>query len=325
MPADYTGRPQQERLILAAKNSKSLFSFKKKLTKTEKKQRSIAVRSTLLIFMLIIIAVALVAGFIFMDRFVKRTSNFADRSLGLELLDVPDWVGSQLQQEIVDTAHKGGVDFLLNETTARQVGENLRTLPWLYDVQVSIGAESIIVKANYRRPLALIKARDGQFYIDAQSVVLNYIPVDKLIIPEITGTSAYLLTPRSVGEKSAGADLAAAIELIELLSKMDVQVTPKKPLLAEIKSIDMSNFDGRRSSSQPHIVFYAEDGTEIKWGAKKGDWSKNLEARDEEKLTILYNTFTELGTIQIRAAQKGSFIDLTKPQTMSLPIDKYKN
>jgi hypothetical protein len=51
---------------------------------------------------------------------------------------------------------------------------------------------------------------------------------------------------------------------------------------------------------------------------------KNLEAKDEEKLTILYNTYAELGTIQIRAAPKGSFIDLTKPQTLSLPIDKYK-
>ena len=324
MPADNTDRTQKETLILAAKNSKSWFSFKKKLTKTEKKQRSHAVRNTFLIFTLIIIAVALVAAFIFLDRFVKKTSNFGAQSLNLELLDVPDWVGPQLQQEIVDTAHKGGVEFLLNDTIARQVGENLRTLAWLYDVQVIVGAQSIIVKANYRQPLGLIKAQAGQFFIDSQAIVLDYIPVDKLIIPEITGTSAYMLTPRSVGTKSQGADVAAAIELIELLAKMDAHVTPSKPLLAEIKSIDMSNFNGRRSSSQPHIVFYAKDDTEIKWGAKKGDWSRNLEARDEEKLTILYNTFSELGTIQIRAAQKGKFIDLTKPQTRSLPIDKYK-
>ena len=94
-------------------------------------------------------------------------------------------------------------------------------------------------------------------------------------------------------------------------------------MLAEIKSVDVSNFNGRRSASQPHIVFYAKDGTEIKWGAQKGQWHKNLEARDEEKLAILYNTYKELGTIQIRAAQKGSFIDLTKPQNLSLPIDRY--
>jgi len=94
-------------------------------------------------------------------------------------------------------------------------------------------------------------------------------------------------------------------------------------LLAEISSIDMSNFNGRRSTSQAHIVFYAKDGTEIRWGSQKGQWHKNLEARDEEKLAILYNTYKELGTIQVRAAQKGSFIDLTRPQNLSLPIDRY--
>ncbi len=324
MPANYTGRSQQERLNLAAKNAKSWFSFKKKLTKTEKKQRSHAVRNTLLIFVFIVLAVALVAGFIFMDRFVKKASGPAARSLNLELLDVPDWLSPQLQNRIVETAGIGGVQFLLDENTARQIGENLRTLAWLYNVRVTVGSENIIVKADYRRPVALIKAQVGQYFVDARSVVLDYVPVDKLIIPEITGVSAYMLTSRSVGEKWQGADVAAAIELIELLAKMDAQVTPQKPLLAEIKAVDMSNFDGRRSSSQPHIVFYAKDDTEIRWGAKKGDWSKNLEARDEEKLTILYNTFTEFGTIQIRAAQKGSFIDLTKSKTLSLPIDKYK-
>jgi len=111
--------------------------------------------------------------------------------------------------------------------------------------------------------------------------------------------------------------------LIELLDKMDKQVDPSKPLLAEIKSVDMSNFNGRRSPSQPHIVFYAKDSTEIKWGARIGQWHKNLEAKDEEKLAILYNTYKEYGTIQIRAAQKGSFIDLTRQQNLTLPIDRY--
>ena len=104
---------------------------------------------------------------------------------------------------------------------------------------------------------------------------------------------------------------------------MDAQIQPEKPLLAEIQTIDVSNFNGRRNASQPHIVLYAKDGTEIKWGARIGQWHKNLEAKDEEKLAMLYNTFKELGTIQIRAAQKGTFLDLTRQQNLSLPIDRY--
>jgi hypothetical protein len=309
---------------LAEKNKKSWFSFNKKLTKTEKKERSKAVRNTFVIFVLIILAVALVTGFIYLERFVKKSFNFGKEQLRLELADVPAWASSELKQGIIASAAKGGVKFNLDEATARQVGENLRDLAWLYDVQVSVGAESIIVKAGYREPLALIKANDRQFYIDSQSIVLDFVPVNKPTIIEITGVPAHKLTVSSIGTKWQSDDVAAAVELIELLAKMDSQVTPSKPLLAELKSLDMSNFNGRRSDAQPHIVFYAKDDTEIKWGAKKGDWNRNLEAKDEEKLAILYNTFSELGTIQIRAAQKGSFIDLTKPQTLSLPIDKYK-
>jgi len=308
---------------LAEKIKKSWFSFKKKLTKTEKKERSKAFRNTVIIFAFIIIFVSLATGFIFLERFVKKTTSFGTQALGLELINVPDWVSPELQQKILETAGKGGVIFALNEAMARQVGDNLQTLAWLYDVRVTVGPKTIIVKAGYRKPVALVITDEGQFYIDSQSVVLDFVPVSKLAIVEITGVPINQLTSRSVGIKWQSDDVAAAIELIELLDKMDKQVTSKKPLLAELKSIDMSNFNGRRTASQPHILFYAKDGTEIRWGAKKGDWSRNLEARDEEKLTILYNTFKELGTIQIRAAQKGSFIDLTRPQTLSLPIDKY--
>jgi hypothetical protein len=308
---------------LAEKNKKSWFGFKKKLTKTEKKERSKAVRNTIIIFVVIAVCVALTAGFIFLDRFVKKGLNFGKQPLRLELVNVPDWVSPALQQEILATAGKGGVKFSLNETIARQVGDNLQTFAWLYNTQVSIGAESIVVKANYRVPVAMVRAEDKQYYIDSQLMVLDYIPLNKLTIVEITGVSSHLLTSRSVGTKWQSDDVAAAVELIELLDKMDKQVEPNKPLLAELKSIDMSNFNGRRSTSQAHIVFYAKDGTEIRWGAQKGQWHKNLEARDEEKLAILYNTYKELGTIQVRAAQKGSFIDLTRPQNLSLPIDRY--
>lgn len=299
------------------------FGFKKKLTKTEKKERSKAVRNTIIIFAVIVVFVGLTIGFIYLDRFVKKNFHFGKEQLRLELLNEPSWVSPELEQRIVEISGKGGVKFILNETTARQVGENLQTFAWLDKVQVSVGRQAIVVGANYRKPLALVKADDKQYYIDSQSVLLDFIPISKLTIVEITGVSTHTLGPRSVGTKWQSDDVAAAIELIGLLDKMDRQVEPNKPLLAEIQSIDVSNFNGRRSSSQPHIVLYAKDGTEIKWGARIGQWHKNLEAKDEEKLAILYNTYKEFGTIEIRAAQKGSFIDLTKPQNLSLPIDRY--
>ncbi|GAG56655.1 unnamed protein product, partial [marine sediment metagenome] len=79
-----------------------------------------------------------------------------------------------------------------------------------------------------------------------------------------------------------------------------------------------------RSSRKPHIVLHAKDGTEIRWGAEKGKWHLHLEAKDEEKLALLYNTYEAMGTLQLRAGHKGSYIDLMKPQkTVPLPIDRY--
>ncbi len=306
-----------------AKKFKSWFSLNKELTKTEKKQRSAAFRATVIIFAFIIIFVVIGVGFMFLDRFVKNNMNLNEKTVPIQLVNFPDWGDVELKDKIISTAGKSQNGVKLTEDAAVRIGENLAMLAWLYDVKVQSGSDAIIVNAKYRKPVGLIKGNAQKFYIDAELVILDYIPIKRLPIPEITGVPDHLLTWRNIGAKWSRDDVAAAVEMLILLKKMDNEVVPDKPLLGEIKSIDMSNFNGRRSASQPHIVFYANDGTEIKWGAEKGQWQRFLEATDEEKLTLLYNTYQEMGTIQLRATQKGSFIDLTRPQNLSLPIDKY--
>ncbi|MGB8225873.1 MAG: hypothetical protein WCE45_03245 [Sedimentisphaerales bacterium] len=303
-----------------AKKFKSWFSSPKELTKTQVKQRSAALRTTAVIFAFIAVFVAIGAGFMFLERFVKSSMNLNEKTVSIQLVDFPDWGSAELKERIISTA---GSNIKLTEDVALRVGENLATLAWLVDIKVQVSNQAVSVSAKYRKPLGLIKDHDQQFYVDDELVILDYIPMRKLPIVEITGVPGHLLSWRNVGTKWQRDDVAAAVELLALLERMDSQVVPDKPLLAEIKSIDMSNFSGRRVASQPHIVLYAKDGTEIRWGAKKGQWQRYLEAKDEEKLTLLYNTYQELGTVQLRAAQKGSFIDLTRQQSLSLPIDRY--
>lgn len=303
-----------------AKKIKSWFSSQNQLTKTEAKQRSTAVRTTAVIFAFIVVFVAIGVGFMFLERFVKSNMNLNEKTVPVQLVDFPDWGDTELKEKIILTA---GSNIKLTEDVALRVGENLAMFAWLYDIKVQVSNKAIAVSAKYRKPVGIIKDNDQQFYVDNELVILDYVPIRKLPMVEITGVPGHLLSWRNVGAKWQRDDVAAAVELLALLARMDSQVVPNKPLLAEIKSIDMSNFSGRRSASQPHIVLYAKDGTEIKWGAKKGQWQRYLEAKDEEKLTLLYNTYQELGTVQLRAAQKGSFIDLTRQQSLSLPIDRY--
>ena len=299
------------------------FGSGKKLTKTEKKQRTQAAKTTLMIFAVIAIVVAVVVGFIFLDRYVKSATNSHDKIGKLQLVDVPGWVGQDLRARIVAAAGSFSDDFKLTSGTAASVGQRLSKMAWLYDVKISLTDTSVVVRAGYRKPVATIRSAERIYYIDEQMVVLDYVPMEKIATPEIVGVPSHIITWRSVGSLWARDDLAAAIELIYLLGRMDVEIAPDAPLLFEIKSIDVSNYDGRSNSKKPHIVFYAIDGTEIRWGARKGAWHKYLEATDEEKLTILYNTYEQMGTLQLKSANRASYIDLTQPQSLALPIDRY--
>lgn len=308
---------------MTKKEKKFWFGSGKKLTKTEKKQRSHAFKNTVIIFSFIAIFVAIAVGFVFFDRYVKGNLELNEKTVNIQLAGFPDWGSDELKEKIISTAIGSLKDLMPSETTAARIGENIQLFSWLYNTRVLVGNQAITIDARYRKPVAMAASANEKYLIASDMVVLDFVNIAKLPIVEITGVPTHLLTWRSVGTKWNSEDVAAAVELLALLESMDSRVVPDKPLLAEIKSIDMSNFNGRRKASQPHIVFYAKDGTEIRWGAKKGEWQRHLEAKDEEKLTLLYNTYQEFGTVQLKAAQKGSFIDLTKPQTLSLPIDRY--
>jgi hypothetical protein len=114
--------------------------------------------------------------------------------------------------------------------------------------------------------------------------------------------------------------LAAAVTILGKLEQMDATVAPEKPLLYEIDSIDVSNFEGRKNRREPHIVLYTKDSTEIIWGAEFGTWQRYLEAPDDEKLAKLYSYYEEFGTLLGGA----KYINLRDPQeTIPRPTDKY--
>ena len=107
-------------------------------------------------------------------------------------------------------------------------------------------------------------------------------------------------------------DIEGAMKLIALLNKMDGISVPEAPLLNEIAVIDVTNFDGRRRKSSPHIIIKTRDGTPIHWGAAPGKAAVNLEALENEKLAMLYGFYNNYGTIQLAGRVK--YIDLQKPQ-----------
>lgn len=259
-------------------------------------------------------------GLVFLDKYVNKTVPVSERIGSIELVDVPAWVNEQLERRIYAAAGAGGEDLRLDEDAARSVHNNLvREVPWLDKVKVQITHDSIRIKAVWRKPVALVKLGLKKFYVDAELVVLDFVPVPNLPIVEVRGLSIEPKVPPP-GKTWRRDDLAAAVAILERLNRMDKIVTPDKPLLYEIEVIDVSNFAGRENSRLPHIVLYAKDNTEIIWGAEYGKWQRYLEATDEEKLAKLYGYYEEYSTLLNGA----KYINLREPQdTVPLPIDKY--
>jgi hypothetical protein len=249
------------------------------------------------------------------DRYVRASKPVTTGPV--VLMDVPGWVGEQLKAQIL--AQAGTRTFRLDENAAGLVAENLKSSAWLDHISTLTTDKSIEVRATFRKPVAMIKSGLSPFYVDANQVVLDYVPMPHLPIVEIKGLSLATQVPR-VGQVWRRDDLHAALMILDRLSRRDRMETMTKPLLAEIASIDVSNYNGTKNSSRPHIVFYTKDGTEIQWGAELGAWQKYLESTDEQKLAKLYGYYKEKGTLSGGV----KYINLRDPRdNIPLPVDGY--
>lgn len=260
-------------------------------------------------------------GFVYLIRYVKETVPVAERPVPLKLVGVPDWVNKELEQKIYTAAIADSEDLRVDEDAAESVQKNVESLvAWLADVKVQVGHDIIEIRGRWRKPLAMVKTGLREpYYVDAEMVVLDFVAMPNLPIVKVKGLSRRLRAPFA-GEVSRENDLAAAVEILALLDQRDRIDTSVRPLLYEIESIDVSNFNGRQNSRAPHIILYAKDRTEIIWGAEMGSWQRYLEVPDEEKVARLYGHYKEYGSLQNNV----KYINLCEPQErIPLPVDKY--
>jgi len=258
-------------------------------------------------------------GFAFLDKYMRKAVPVSEKFGSLELVGVPAWVNDQLEEKVYAAARANGEDLKLDEDAARSVQNNLeREVAWLRNVTVQITHDTIRIEAQWRKPIALVEWGWSKFYVDAELVVLDFVPVPSLPIVKVKDLPRITKVPQP-GIVWQREDLAAAVDVLKLLWRMDEEVTPDKPLLWEIEVIDVSNFEGREDTRFPHIVLYATDKTEIIWGAEIGTWQRYLEATDKEKLLKLYGYYKEHGSLL-----GVKYIKLHDPQDkIPLPIDKY--
>jgi len=307
------------------KVKKKKVSFRHRRAKRRSKLK--AVLSVLSLKFILKVAVVICAvggigvGFVLLSRYVKETVPAVERPVPLKLAGVPEWVNEELEQKIYTAAMAYDEDLRVDEDAAESVQKNIEErVAWLDDVRVQVGHDSIQIEGRWRKPLAMVKRGLRRvYYVDADKVVLDFVPMPNLPIVDVKGLSAAVRVP-AAGEVCRENDLAAAMEILALLDQRDRIDSSTMPLLYEIESIDVSNFNGRQNNRASHIILYAKDRTEIIWGAELGKWQRHLEVPDEEKIARLYGHYKEYGSLQNNV----KYINLCEPQErIPLPIDKY--
>jgi len=262
-----------------------------------------------------LVVVAIGTFLILAERYVRTTKPTGTGPV--VFVNAPEWIGEQLKSKILGYAD--GKNFQLNEQAAEVVAKNLSASAWISEIKAITTDKEIQIYATFRKPVALINSGLSPFYIDSEQVLLDYVPMPHLLIVEIKGLSPLQKMPR-FGETWNSKDLAAAIALLNRIIRRDKDVTQTKPLLSEIASIDMTNYNGRKNRSRPHIVLFTKDNTEIQWGAELGTWQRYLESTDEQKLAKLYGYYQAHNTLSAGA----KYINLRDPRdNIPLPIDKY--
>jgi len=264
-------------------------------------------------------AVAVLAAFVLLDRYIRKGEAAAEDLFVVELVDVPFWVEDSLTERVVRIAQARRDDPSCADEIARLLQRSIAgQMAWLRDAKVRVANDRIIVEGRWRKPLAMLRIGRRRFYVDASLTVLDYVPLPKLPVVEVTlGEPA---PAPALGAALQRQDLAAALAILDRMNRMDALVSPDKPLLEEIAGIDVRNLDGCQDPADGHIVLYTEDGTRIIWGARLGTWQRYLEAPDEEKLAKLYDYYRAYGS----PSGGAKYIDLRPPQNDVLrPADRY--
>jgi hypothetical protein len=268
------------------------------------------------LFFLIFLA-AVLAGFAYLDTFVKKQNTAISPNLPIELVgDIPNWVSDEIKNRVIAAATAEIPEAESN--TAAGIQKNIIGLvPWITDVKVQATHNGIEISGRFRKPIATVTAYKVKYYLDTDLVVLDYVPLANLSVVTVDGLR-FIERP-VVGSIWQGDDLAAALAVLSRLERMDSAVCPDKPLLRLIDTIDVSNFNGRENKREPHIVLYTKENIEIIWGAEIGTWQRHLESPDDDKLAKLYTFYQQNPTLS-----GVKYINLRDPrQTIFLPIDKY--
>ncbi|MEM8782422.1 MAG: hypothetical protein AAGE65_06130 [Planctomycetota bacterium] len=196
------------------------------------------------------------------------------------LLDAPPWVaGGKIEQRLKDDAAQRVKADPFDAQGLMDAAAVLTLDPWVAEVnQVRRTPDGVIVEAEYREPLAMVKARDGFHIVDTQGVRLAgpayWQALEPAGLPLITNVT--VAPPGELGLPWEGAEIEAGVELVKLLKD--------EPFAPQILAYDVGQRDPRTGKL---ALVLQTDGGGVVWGRPPGDAWSVAEVSTQEKIDRL--------------------------------------
>lgn len=192
----------------------------------------------------------------------------------LVLKNRPAWMSQALAEQIISSARPKTAKSALDHELVAEVGKTLEHSAWVRQVKQvkrvygKSAGDTVEVDCEFRAPIALVAARNEYTLVDGEGfrlpekfgpstlprILLG--PDGKMNLRIVEGVAA--APPVFDGQKWAGDDLAAALDMVKLLYG--------RPFTEEIERINVANFKGRKNPRDAQIVLLTKYRSEVRWG-----------------------------------------------------------
>ncbi len=245
-------------------------------------------------FLLVIILLGGVCGgFAFLDGYVQRVGRQRGTTLTVKMVNQPSWASTELVQQVCFSTGIRCDDDLMNDTLTQNWAANLRGNPWVRQVNLIRKCYDGLVEIDceLRRPVASIRQQNKRYYLDAEGVVLEHLPLADITdaghVVELTGAVRAL---PGVGQIVQADQIVAGLQVLVMIKEVDDHLPVRERLWSELALLDVSNYEGRIDRAASHLTIYTHHNTEVRWGAAINRSRPYAEASEKNKLMQLYQS-----------------------------------
>ena len=184
----------------------------------------------------------------------------------IEITQPPHWVPHNFVAQVVENANLPAKLSLLETNLVGEIAEAFQLNPWVEEV-VSVSKSfpaKVLVVLSYRRPVAMVEVRQGQYPIDSHGVLLppqDFSVADTRSYPIITGVVS---TPQGPAGTDWGDKVVAGA------AELAAELSPHWKKFGLVAIVTPRTVEGHEKIDEGVYVLLAKGGSRIVWGHAPG-------------------------------------------------------